>query len=420
MATTPRRNPILTIFLTVFLDLLGVTIIIPILAPLLKEPDGLLAASVLDGTRNEIYGYLVAVFPFCQFLSAPLLGSMSDKWGRRPVLFTSLFVTLTGYLLFAYGVEIRSLWLLFVGRSLSGLAAGNLSVIYSAVADISTPEAKARNFGLVGVAFGVGFVVGPAIGGLLANDELLPWLSYATPFLFSAALVLLNLALVYFRFPETHANPNPETSISPWAGFANLKKAFTSPALRTIFVTLFMFTFGFAFFTQFIQIYLIDKFLFDEKDIGILFSYLGVVIALTQGGLVRYLSSRFAPVPILAFSLGMLVIAYLLLLVPDTTLGLYAAVPFVAIAQGMATPNLSALLSNSVEARLQGETLGMQQSVRAMGQLLPPVIGGYAVTMALAFPIWLAAASTVVAWLVFLSYYVLRRPGRVVPPTEHE
>ena len=420
MSAPAQRSPILTIFLTVFLDLLGVTIIIPILAPLLKEPDGLLAASVADATRNEIYGFLVAVFPFCQFLSAPLLGSMSDKWGRRPVLFTSLFVTLAGYLLFAYGIDQRSLWLLFLGRSLSGLAAGNLSVIYSAVADISTPEAKARNFGLVGVAFGVGFVVGPALGGLLANDDLVSWFSYATPFLFSALLVAVNILLVWRRFPETHPSPNPQASISPVAGFSNLKKAFGNPALRTVFVAIFLFTFGFSFFTQFFQIYLIDKFAFDEKDIGLLFSYIGVVIAFTQGGLVRYLSRRFPPVPILGFSLGLLFLAYLLLLIPDNTLGLYAVMPFVAIAQGMATPNFSALISNSAPPHLQGETLGMQQSVQSLSQLLPPVIGGYVVSMALAFPLWLAAASTALAWLVFLSFFILRRTGRLAPPTGHE
>ncbi|GAB4418222.1 MAG: tetracycline resistance MFS efflux pump [Bacteroidia bacterium] len=409
MRTTRRSNPFPTFLLTVFLDMLGLTIIIPILAPLLKESGGMLAADIGDAGRNQLYGLLLAVFSVCQFLSAPLLGSLSDRYGRKRVLFGSLFLTLGGYLLFAWGVHVETLWMLFAGRALSGLAAGNLSVIYSAVADLSKPEEKARRFGLLGVAFGVGFIIGPAIGGLLGNSEVVSWFSYATPFLFSAALVALNLVLVYFNFPETLAVANTQVHISPAAGFHNLQKAFTNPALRTVFLTVFFFTFGFSFFTQFFQIYLIDRFAFDEGDIGLLFSYIGIMIALTQGGLVRYTSRRFTPVQVLSVSLGLLVVAYLCQLLPDSPGGLYLVVPLIAISQGLSNPNLSALISNTAPPHLQGETLGMQQSVQSLAQMLPPLIGGYAVTMALALPMWLAAGSTLVCWIIFMTYFLLSR-----------
>ena len=255
-----KSNPILTIFLTVFLDLLGVTLIIPILAPLLLEPEGILPQAMEYGERTRLLGYLIATFSVFQFIGAPIVGALSDKYGRRRVLFTTLFVTLTGYLLFASGIVMQEIVLLFVGRSLSGIAAGNLSVIYSAIADISTPEAKAKNFGLVGMAFGLGFIIGPVVGGILSDPGIVSWFSFATPFYAAALLVVANLIVVYVEFPETLTKFNQQSRVTLATAFRNVKRAFANPQLRTLFSSIFFFTFGFTFFTQFFQVFLIEKF----------------------------------------------------------------------------------------------------------------------------------------------------------------
>ncbi len=398
-----------TIFLTVFLDLLGLTLIIPILAPLLIDGFDILGEEVGDATRNLTYGLVIGIFSICQFFGAPVLGALSDRIGRKKVLFLTLLGTLAGYLLLALAISTSNLWLLLIGRAVQGLAAGNLSVIYSAIADISQPADKAKNFGLVGVAFGLGFIIGPVMGGVLSNHELVPWFSFVTPFLTSALLVLVNLGMVYARFPETNKRLNPDAKIAVFSGIVSLRKAFGNPQLRAIFVVVFFFIFGFTFFTQFIQVYLIRKFSFKQDDIGYLFGYIGFVIAFTQGVLVRYLSGRVAPAHIIRVSLFLLSGAFLILLIPDKTLGLYLLMPLVAINQGLANPNISAMVSNMAPAHLQGETLGMQQSVQALAQIVPPLIGGVALNFSVSSPLWLGAAATLMAWLAFVLQFGIRK-----------
>ena len=381
--------------------MLGIGIIIPILAPLLLDPGDMLIG-MEESNRNLVYGYLIASFSVCQFFFAPLIGILSDRYGRKPVLFYSLFLTLAGYLLFAYGISTRNLILLFVGRSLAGIAAGNLSVIYSAIADVSSPEDKAKNFGLVGMAFGLGFIIGPVLGGVLADSDLVSWFNFSTPFLFAAFLVSINIVQARLFFRETLEKTNPDAELSLFTGIKNLKKAFGNPDLASIFGVLFFITFGFTFFTQFIQPYLIKVFDFDQADIGYLFGYIGIVIAITQGGLVRIFSKKFKPKSTVRVTILLLVGAFLILLWPENAWQFYLVLPFAAIMQGLTQPNLSSMLSNAVPDHLQGETLGMQQSVQSLATMLPPIIGGYVLSLRIDAPILLAAAVTMVAWLVFL------------------
>ncbi len=391
------------------MDLLGLTLIIPILAPLLIDSQDLLGPEVGEETRNILYGLVIGIFSFCQFLGAPLLGSASDRVGRKRILYITLSGTLLAYLTIAYAIWTSNFILLLIGRAIQGLSAGNISVIYSAIADISKPEDKAKNFGLVGVAFGLGFIIGPVMGGVLSDSEIVSWFSFVTPFLVSAGLVVINMFMVHFRFPETNKNRNPEAPIAIFAGFNNLALAARNPSLRSIFLVVFFFTFGFTFFTQFIQVYLIRDFSFKQADIGYLFGYIGFVIAFTQGVLVRKLSGKVAPANILRVTLLGLSGAFLVLLVPEETLGLYLLMPLVAINQGIANPNISAIISNMAPSHLQGQTLGMQQSVQSLAQIVPPLIGGVALSFSASSPIWLAALSIFMAWLAFVWHFGWRK-----------
>jgi len=169
-------NPLLTIFLTVFIDMLGITIVIPVFTTLFFEPTTAFFTPE-DGNviRSILFGWMIASFPIMQFFGAPVLGALSDKYGRKPILTITIFASLIGYLLFAYAIYSGILWLTFVSRAFSGFMGGNISIAQSAISDISTPEDKAKNFGLIGVAFGLGFILGPAIGGVLADDTIYPW-----------------------------------------------------------------------------------------------------------------------------------------------------------------------------------------------------------------------------------------------------
>lgn len=394
------RSPLGTIFLTVLLDMLGVGIIIPIVAPLLLESNLLIDASVSADDRNLIYGVLLAMFPLAQFFGSPLLGSLSDKFGRRPVLFASLFMTITGYAVFALGIEQHSLLFAFVGRFLAGLAAGNLAVVFSAIADTTEAKDRAKSFGLIGAAFGVGFVIGPVVGGYLSNPEVVSWFSLSTPFWMGALLACVNLISVLLFFPETNASPNREAIVTAFSGFRNLQRAFGNPLLRRTFTVSFLFTFGFSFFTQFFQVFLMKKFNIDAKGIGQIFGYVGILLILTQGGLLRIVGKKTKPIYFVLFTLPIITVSYLLLLLPDSMMGIYLITTLIPISQGLATPNLMALISAAVPADMQGETMGIQGSVNSLGQMLPPIIGGYVVSLGIVFPFWLAALCTALAWVV--------------------
>lgn len=390
-----------TIFLTVFLDMLGIGIIIPIVAPLLLDTNTLLLDTATPfAQRTLIMGLLISSFSIAQFFGASVLGSLSDKHGRKRILLLSITGSALGYALFAYGIISNQLWLLFFGRSLNGFMAGNLAVMYSAIADISTPESKSKNFGLVGAAFGMGFVIGPFLGGQLANPDLVSWFSYATPFWTAAVLSLVNVLLIGRFFGETLL-VKINKAVRWSTGILNLRKAFGNPRLRAIFTVGFLFVFGFTFFTQFFQVYLIEKFDFRESDIGWLFGYMGLWIALTQGAIIRPVMNHFKPAQVIRLSTLCLALALLGLLVPVTPWQIYVVIPLVSIFQGLTTPNIMATVSNLAGAEIQGEILGINQSVNSFGQLLPPMIGGILVGLDIRMPLIVSAGFMLMAWLVF-------------------
>ena len=195
------QKTIVIIFLTVFLDMLGITIIIPVIPALFFDADSLFfGPSYSMDDRSILYGILIAAYPFMQFFGAPLLGTLSDKYGRKPLLRWTILGSLIGYLLFGYAILTHNLILLFISRMIPGFMGGNISIIMSSIADVSSEENKAKNFGMVGAAFGIGFILGPSLGGVLADSELVSWFNHATPFWFTSLLTVINLLFVSFAF----------------------------------------------------------------------------------------------------------------------------------------------------------------------------------------------------------------------------
>lgn len=399
------KNSILPLFLTVFIDLLGLGIVIPILPMLILNPAaGLLPMDMSFSTRSIVYGFLIASYPIAQFFSAPILGSLADEKGRKKILTLSLIGTLIGYLLFGIGIMQKNILLLFIGRILDGFTGGNISIAQSSIADISTKETKAKNFGLIGMAFGLGFVIGPYMGGKLADPSIVSWFNYATPFWFAAILTFLNILSVIFKFKETLVTKR-KANISLTVGIKNISKAFSIPNLRSVFFTVFFLTVGFNFFTQFFQVFLIGKFNFTQSQIGDLFAYMGIWIAVAQGGFQRPLSNKYKPSQILNYSAIFLAISLPVLLLPSKPVWIYAILPFIAIFQGLTQPNGTAIVSNQSDDSTQGEILGINQSVQSLAQAIPPIIAGFVTSINLSLPIILGSASILIGWLIFKALY---------------
>ena len=381
-----KKFSIGTIFFTVFLDLLGLGIIIPILPALLLDPiGGILPMTYSFSTRTLLFGFLIASYPLAQFFGAPILGSLADQKGRKKLLLLSLIGTVVGYAIFIIGILTSNIYLLFLGRIVDGFTGGNISIAQSAIADVSTEETKSKNFGLIGMAFGLGFIIGPYIGGKLSDPSIVSWFTYATPFYLTILLATINVFLVIFNFPETLATKR-EVKVNLFTGFTNIKKAFSFKDLRVMFLVVFLLTVGFNFFTQFFQVFLYGKFKFTQSQVGDFFAYMGLWIAIAQGAFLRPLSKKFKPAKILSFSIVLLAISFPFLLIPKDRIWLYLIVPFIAIFQGLNQPNGTAIISNLVGRERQGEILGINQSISSLAQALPPIIAGFVTSVNINLP----------------------------------
>ena len=393
--------------------MLGVGIIIPVLPALFVAADAsFLPASTTAAERSIWYGYLIAVYPLMQFFGAPVLGALSDRYGRRPMLAISLVGTLLGYLLFGVAILFKNLPLLFISRALPGFTGGNISIVYSAISDLTagTPETRPKYFGLVGMAFGLGFILGPALGGVLADSTVVSWFDHSTPFWFTAFLTLVNLVLLWVLFPETLSSRR-HTAISFLSGFFNIRKAFQSPNLRGIFRVSLLLSLGFSFFTQFFSVYLFQRFGMSEKDIGLVFGWVGIWLVITQGVTVRRLSTRFSSVQVLRVSILLLAMSLPTVLMFDNPWNVLWVNPFIATFQGITAPNLTAVVSAQASPAEQGEILGINQSMVSVGQIVPPLLAGYLSSLNGAYPIIAGGITLFLAWLAYISLH-LKRPAQ--------
>lgn len=417
------KQLLLPVFVTVFIDMLGATIVLPILAPLLTDlSTGILPVDTtilsidtiesIKANRNLIFGLLIAIFPFAQFFGAPLLGAWADKVGRKRVLLISLIGTFIGYVLFAVGIEFALVWLLFVARALDGFTGGNISIAFSAISDVSKPENKAKNFGLVSMAFALGFIVGPVLGGVFSDSTISSYFSFQTPFIIASVLCILNLVLVKKYFFETLKKPSTKP-FNLVQGFENIFKAFRSKKLQVLFLIMFLVAFGFNLFTQFLQVFFIEKFNYSVSDIGYFFAFVGVWIAFTQGYLIGKLGKKFAANKIVALGclgLSITIIAYVF---PTKSYMLYFLAPFIAMTQGVIRPNLLAMISNKVSDEEQGEIMGINQSVQSLGMMIPPVIAGFIVSVNVHLPIILASVFILLAFLTTIFFYNKKQPHEI-------
>jgi DHA1 family tetracycline resistance protein-like MFS transporter len=401
-----KQNSILPIFFTVFLDLLGLGIVIPILPAVILDPiGGVLPWDYSYTIRIFLYGFLVASYPIAQFFSSPILGTLADGYGRKKILLLSLLGTLVGYIIFVVGITLGNVYFLFIGRLIDGFTGGNISVAQSSISDISDEKTKARNFGLIGMAFGLGFVIGPYIGGKLSDPDIFEGFTYATPFILSIILTIINILLVFFNYKET-LKLRRVVKIDMFTGFKNIKAAFSYHKLRIMFLVVFLLNIGHNFFTQFFQVFLMGKFGFSQSKVADFFAYMGIWIAISQGGLMRLLSKRFSSPSILKVTMVCASFILPLLILPTKPIWLYFIIPFVAMLQGMNQPNTSAIISNLSEKGKQGEILGINQSMQSLAQSIPPIIAAFATTININLPIMFSAVSTLLAWVLFTLFFI--------------
>lgn len=410
-----RALPI--VLLTLFIDVLGIGILLPVLPRLIYTiftPAGFTFDQGLI-----MLGWLTAIYPLMTFFATPILGQLSDRFGRKPILAISLLGTSVGYVVFALGILTQNIPLLFLGRIIDGLTGGNISVARAVIADVSPPEHRARNFGIMGAAFGMGFVMGPYIGARLASPHTSVfglfntpgWFDAATPFWFAAILALANMTSLLFILPETHEHINKKLKMAWNKSLANIKNAVLRPGLRVLFTAEFLFWGGFTFFTTFFQILLIQKLHFSTANVGDFFAYIGICIALSQAIIVPIAVKRWKSHNILRVSLIGNGIALFLQLLATNTTELLMTAPLIAIFNGLTMANASALVSFTGTKKDQGEILGIEASVQSLAQAVPAVIAGYVATFGVSTPVVVGGITIIVGGIIYNIFY--RAPKEV-------
>ncbi len=369
--TGRKTSPLLVAFVTVAIDLLGFGIVLPLL-PLYGEH---LMKDIPTKYQGAMIGLLMSSFSLMQFLFAPGWGRLSDRIGRRPVLLIGLGGSVVFYALFGLATYWKSLLLLFVSRVGAGIAGATIGTAQAVIADCTPPERRAKGMALIGMAFGVGFTIGPVIGTLFASEDPSAPPSPAPGFV-ASALSLAAFALAFFRLPETR----PATVISRrrWFDLEGWRLALGNRNVAVPLLTFFIATLAFASFEGTVARFAKDELKYNLRQMGYLFAFIGLVLMLTQGLIVRRLVTRAGEVVMILAGIGLMLTGLLAvaLVVERESLPQVLITMALAVA-GFAflTPSAQALVSRRSSALRQGEVLGVNQAAASIARILGPLMG---------------------------------------------
>jgi MFS transporter, DHA1 family, tetracycline resistance protein len=366
-----------TIWSTVAIDMLGFGIILPVIAIYTER----------FGAGSITIGFLVASFSLAQFVAAPLLGRLSDKIGRKPVILVSLFGTAVGSVLTGAAMGV---WMLFLGRVIDGASGASVSVAQGAVTDVAPPDQRARLLGLLGAAFGVGFVVGPALGGIAAL------VGERVPFFLAGAIALVNAVVAVKRLPETRQPPAlvmaHEHRIEEDIVASQRRADLTRLALIS-----FVATAAFAAFETTFALLGQDRFGLTEASVAVVFVFIGLALVAVQGGLIRPVTDRFGVTRTLRLGLVANAVGLFVLAFAESWWVFVLSLALLVVGQGLAMPTLAASAANRARDEARGGALGFLQSASALARIAGPAVAGVLFALAIPVPYVLGSVMMLIA-----------------------
>ncbi len=377
-----KRSPIYIVLLTVFIDLLGFGIIIPLL-PFYAEH---------FGATPVVIGVLTASYSFMQFLFVPFWGRLSDKIGRRPIILISVFGSFISYFIFGLA---GSLAVLFISRILAGFMGANISTANAYIADSTPFDQRAKYMGMIGAAFGVGFMLGPFIGGLMSR------ISYGAPGFLASGLSLINVVLAYFMLPESLKEKSKNVRKLSFMNVTAIREAFKRPAIASLVMVFFFYTIAFSTLYVAFPLFTEAVYKYGAEANGYLFAYIGLIGIIIQGGATGKLVKRFGERNLMLAGVVMLFGGLSFVPLTHALFPLMVLMTFLAIGSALVTPSLTSLISKFAGEGQHGSVLGVSSSFTSLARVLGPFWGGFIISAAgLSWPFYTGSLMLLVA-LVF-------------------
>jgi len=369
-------TPLGVIVLVVLVDLLGFTLVMPLLAPFADH----------YGFKDWQIGFLFSAYPVCQLVAGPILGRLSDRYGRKPVLIFSQAGTALSFLILGLS---RDFTVMLLARMLDGASGGNILVAQAYVADVTEPEHRARGMGLIGMAFGVGFVLGPLLGGLLLGLPLSPEWRLRLPFLVAAGFSTLAWVLVLTRLPESRPEMKRSREAARTLSWRGITDTVALPGIGLLVSIGFLSVLAFAAFEGTFALYLGRRLRWDAQTAAFAFAGLGFLSAIVQGGLIRRLVPRFGEVRLIVIGLILAASGFAVLAQVSNVLGLIGALALLGFGQGMLSPSVSGLLSRLTPMSEQGAVFGTLTSAQTLARMISYTTANFLLgRVALAAPYW--------------------------------
>ncbi len=388
------KTALLTVFLAVLIDLMGFGIVLPLLP---------FYATTFHASAIQI-GLLYSIYSFAQLIFSPIWGSLSDKYGRRPIMLISTFGASFAYLLFGLA---HTLWLLFLSRLIAGIMGGNISTAQAYVADVTTHDDRAKGMGLIGAAFGIGFVIGPAVGALLIHPKFLGLFhilrrnEFALPGFFASLLSVSSFLLVLFKLPETVKKQEADServirssvfTKTFWQSIIN-EKGVSGRGLFSMFIlSMFLLSFAQASLYSSFPLFCKHYLSLSAGQVGVLFAYMGIIAVVIQGGLIKILTKKFAEEKLFLIGSILMVLGFALIPFAASENLLILFLGLLSIGGSLNGPTLNSLISKEADPAKVGATMGTSQGIASLGRVIGPTWGGFAYDLWFRLPFLTTAA----------------------------
>jgi len=410
-ARKPVMAAVLPLYVVIFAGFVGYSLMITIFTPMLLRTDSpFIAAGDPMAKRTILLGFLLCLYPLGQFVGSPVMGSLSDRFGRKPVLLISLTITTLCYAAIATALTVGSFVLLATASLIAGLAEANIVTAQSAIADVSAPEDRNRFFGYIYMSVSAAYIVGPLVGGKLADPSLVSWFSYATPFWMAFLLLLITAAATSLLFRETHPATGRQ-NVPLKHAFTDLAQAITNRRLRSFFWLNFLFYLAIFGFFRCYPMYLVDEYHLGVSRVSEFVAWVGVPIVLANLWLTSFLSARFATKTLAVWSGLLTGVFMIVVVVPRPINALWATLFLASAALALCLPSCATLLSTAAGTEEQGAVMGTNQALQVGAEALSGVIGGLLAAVMVKLSLMVLGAIAILAAVLLQSLMARRSPS---------